>query len=163
MEARTPFQKARETVELVKTTLGERDFYIFGSYARKQFDDSVEYGKDSDLDILVDSEYFISSLKDLQNIEGINAKPSFMEVPNEGIFSKNLPSSVKLYAYEIASSEYTPIHLVTLPNTEEVISWCSPKIKIKDGIKYLLLPEKREFTELDKKVWQHNFDAYDKL
>ena len=160
METRT-LSRARETVELTRTTLGERDFYIFGSYARKQFDDSIEYREGSDLDILIDSEYYNSAVKDFQNIEGINVKPSFLEVPNEGIFSKNFPSSVKLYAYEMTSSKYTPIHLVALLNTEEVMSWCSLKLKIKDGIKYLLLPEKREFTELDRKVWKHNFNAYE--
>ncbi|MDD5331884.1 MAG: hypothetical protein PHE43_03645 [Candidatus Nanoarchaeia archaeon] len=156
----TPYQKARETLGLVKTTLGGRDFYVFGSFARKQFDKSIVYGENSDLDIIVGSEDYKPVVKEFKKIGGIEVRASSIEVPNDGIFSKHSPSSVHLAASEITSPNYTLIHLVELPEVREAISWISPKMKTKEGVKYLMLPEKKEFTDFDREVWEHNFNHY---
>ena len=160
MTERTPYEKARETLGLVKTTLGGRDFYVFGSFAQKQFDDSVVYGENSDLDILVGSEDYNPAIAKFKKVGRIEIRASSIEVPNRGIFSKHSPSSVHLTASEITSPDYTQIHLVELPKAGEIISWISPKMKIKKGVRYLMLPEKEEFTDFDRKVWEHNFNHY---
>ena len=41
-----------------------------------------------------------------------------------------------------------------------ISSWAYPKIKTKDNIKYLILPEKEEITDFDRQIWQHNFFHY---